>query len=51
MGIVVAPEGALTLVLRFVVRVGIIEAVEIVGDPERLARLELAILGSRPISL
>jgi RNA polymerase sigma factor (sigma-70 family) len=44
-GIVVAPEGALAMVLRFAVRDGAIEAIEILSDPDALRLLDLALLG------
>ena len=44
-GIVVAPEGELALALRFAVRDGFIEAIGIVGDPDALRELDLAMLG------
>ena len=43
-GIVVAPEGRLTLVLSFSVVAGKIAEVDIAADPERLRELELAVL-------
>jgi RNA polymerase sigma-70 factor (ECF subfamily) len=44
-GIVVAPEGARALVWRFVVRDDAIAAIGIVGDPDALQTLDLAMLG------
>ena len=43
-GLVVAPKGRLTLALRFTMAKGKIAQVEVIGDPERLRRLDLAIL-------
>jgi RNA polymerase sigma factor (sigma-70 family) len=43
-GVVVAPRGQLILVLRLTFAHGKIAEVEAIGDPERLAELELAVL-------
>ena len=43
-GIVVAPEGRLALVLRFGVVGDKITEIDIEADPDRLQRLELAVL-------
>lgn len=43
-GIVFAPRGHLRLVLRFTIARGRIAGIDIVGDPERLRELDLAVL-------
>jgi hypothetical protein len=43
-GLVVAPRGRLFRALRFTLTEGKIAAVEVIGDPERLRHLDLAIL-------
>jgi len=43
-GLVIAPQGRLFRALRFTLAEGKIAAVEVIGDPERLRRLDLAIL-------
>ena len=43
-GLVIAPQGRLFRALRFTLAEGIIAAVEVIGDPERLRHLDLAIL-------
>jgi RNA polymerase sigma-70 factor, ECF subfamily len=43
-GLVVAPQGRLFLALRFTLARGKIATVEIIGDPERLRQLNLAVL-------
>src|ERR1700733_15233672 len=43
-GLVLAPQGRLFRALRFTLAEGKIAAVEVIGDPERLRRLDLAIL-------
>jgi RNA polymerase sigma factor (sigma-70 family) len=43
-GLVVAPRGRLFRALRFTLAEGKITAVEVIGDPERLRHLDLAIL-------
>jgi RNA polymerase sigma-70 factor (ECF subfamily) len=43
-GVVVAPRGRLLMVLDFTIRHGKIVAIDAIGDPERLAALELAVL-------
>lgn len=43
-GLVLAPRGKLLRVLRFIIREGKIAEIEIVGEPERLRRMQLAIL-------
>jgi RNA polymerase sigma factor (sigma-70 family) len=43
-GIVVAPRGRLMMVLDFTIRDGKIVAIDAIADPERLRRLELAVL-------
>jgi RNA polymerase sigma factor (sigma-70 family) len=45
-GLVIAPQGRLFRVLRFTLAEGKIAAVEVIGDPERLHQLQLAILAS-----
>ena len=45
-GVVVAPRGQLLLVLNVTIANGRITAIEVTADPERLARLDLAILGA-----
>lgn len=44
-GVVVAPEGELTLVLRFASTAGVIVGIDICADPIRLARFDLAVFG------
>jgi DNA-directed RNA polymerase specialized sigma24 family protein len=44
-GIVVAPRGRLLLVLAFRIVGGKIVEIDVVGDPERLRKLELGVLG------
>jgi RNA polymerase sigma-70 factor (ECF subfamily) len=44
-GVVVAPNGRLLLVLNVTITNGKIAAVDVVADPERLSRLELSVLG------
>jgi RNA polymerase sigma-70 factor (ECF subfamily) len=44
-GLVVVPDGRLTLVLQFVVEDGSIRAIDIHADPHRLDQFEFAILG------
>jgi RNA polymerase sigma factor (sigma-70 family) len=44
-GIVVAPRGRLRVVLAFRIAGGKIVEIDVVGDPERLRRLELGVLG------
>ena len=43
-GVVVAPGGKLTLVLAFDFEAGRIAAIDVIADPKRLARLDLAVL-------
>ena len=43
-GVVVAPRGQLMMVLRFTITGGKIVAIDAVADPERLDRLDLAVL-------
>ena len=43
-GIVIAPLGRLTMVLRYTIEDDRVVAVEAIGEPERLARLELSLL-------
>lgn len=43
-GIVIAPAGRLFMVLRFTLEDGRIVAMESIGDPERLAAMELSVL-------
>jgi RNA polymerase sigma factor (sigma-70 family) len=45
-GLVVAPKGRLFRVLRFTLAHGKITEVEIIGEPERLRQLDLAVLAS-----
>jgi hypothetical protein len=45
-GIVVAPRGRLFLVLGFTVRSGKIVEIDVIADPERLRKLDLAVLDS-----
>jgi RNA polymerase sigma factor (sigma-70 family) len=45
-GLVIAPQGRLFRALRFTLAEGKIAAVEVIGDPERLHQLQLAILAS-----
>jgi RNA polymerase sigma-70 factor (ECF subfamily) len=49
-GLLLAPFGRLRLVLRFTVAHGRIAEIDVVGDPERLQALDLAVLGDRPAS-
>jgi len=49
-GLVLAPFGRLRLALRFTVAHGRIAEIDVVGDPERLQALDLAVLGDRPVS-
>jgi RNA polymerase sigma-70 factor (ECF subfamily) len=43
-GVIVAPRGRLRLVLQFTVERGKVARVDVTGDPERLAALEVAVL-------
>jgi hypothetical protein len=43
-GVVVAPRGRLFSVIGFTIRGGRIVAIDILADPERLRRLDLAVL-------
>jgi len=43
-GLVIAPKGRLTRVLRFTIAGERIAALEVIGDPERLQQLDLAVL-------
>jgi RNA polymerase sigma-70 factor (ECF subfamily) len=43
-GLVIAPNGRLFRALRFAFANGTIAAVEVIGDPERLRQLDLAVL-------
>jgi RNA polymerase sigma factor (sigma-70 family) len=43
-GLVIAPQGRLFRALRFTLAEGRITAIEVIGDPERLRHLDLAIL-------
>ena len=43
-GLVIAPKGRLFRALRFTLANGTIAAVEVIGDPERLRQLDLAVL-------
>jgi RNA polymerase sigma-70 factor (ECF subfamily) len=43
-GVIVAPRGRLTMVLEFTIENGKIVAVDAITDPERLGKLELAVL-------
>lgn len=43
-GVVVAPRGRLMMVLDFTIASGKIVAIDAIADPERLGRLELAVL-------
>ena len=45
-GLVWAPSGRLSRVLRFTITRGKIVAIDLVADPERLRQLDVAILGS-----
>jgi RNA polymerase sigma-70 factor (ECF subfamily) len=45
-GIVVAPRGRLSRVLRFTVAHGKIVQVDVVADPARLRQIDLAVLGA-----
>ncbi|MEV6079464.1 MULTISPECIES: sigma-70 family RNA polymerase sigma factor [unclassified Streptomyces] len=47
-GIVVAPRGRLLLALTLTIEGGRIAAYEVIADPVRLQRLELAVLDTRP---
>ncbi|MCX4680970.1 sigma-70 family RNA polymerase sigma factor [Streptomyces sp. NBC_01433] len=47
-GIVVAPRGRLLLALTLTIEDGRIAAYEVIADPDRLQRLELAVLDARP---
>ena len=49
-GLLLAPVGRLRLVLRFTIAHGRIAEIDVVGDPERLQALDLAVLGDRPVS-
>jgi RNA polymerase sigma-70 factor (ECF subfamily) len=44
-GVVVAPEGELTLVLRFASTAGVIVGIDICADPIRLGRFDFAVFG------
>ena len=44
-GLVVTPPGRPSLVLGFTIRRGLISAIDILADPERLRRLDVALLG------
>jgi RNA polymerase sigma-70 factor (ECF subfamily) len=43
-GLVIAPKGRLFRALRFTFANGTIAQVEVIGDPERLRQLDLAVL-------
>lgn len=43
-GLVVAPQGRLTIVLAFTIDQGLIQAYDVIADPKRLAALDLAVL-------
>jgi hypothetical protein len=43
-GLVIAPRGRLFRALRFILAHGKIARVEVIGDPERLRQLDLAVL-------
>ncbi len=43
-GVVVAPRGRLLLVLGFAISGGKIVEIDVIADPERLRRLDLAVL-------
>jgi RNA polymerase sigma-70 factor (ECF subfamily) len=43
-GLVIAPKGRLFRALRFILANETIAAVEVIGDPERLRQLDLAVL-------
>jgi len=43
-GVIVAPQGRLLMVLRFTIGRGRIVAIDVVSDPARLRRLDLAVL-------
>ncbi|MFP2930015.1 sigma-70 family RNA polymerase sigma factor [Pyxidicoccus sp. 3LG] len=45
-GLVVAPQGRLRLVLRFTLANGKIAEIDVIGDPSRLRQLDLAVLES-----
>ena len=44
-GVVVAPQGRLLLALTFTIEDGLIAAYDVIADPARLRRLDLAVLG------
>jgi hypothetical protein len=44
-GVVIAPRGRLMLAIAFSIDGGKIAGYELIGDPARLARLDLAVLG------
>ena len=44
-GVVVAPRGRLILVLDLMIRHGKIAAIDVIADPARLQKLDLAVLG------
>ena len=44
-GVIVAPRGRLQLVVRFTIQGGKITEIETISNPERLAQLDLAVLG------
>ena len=44
-GIVMAPSGRLALVLAFTIPEEKITRIEVIADPDRLAQLDLAVLG------
>jgi hypothetical protein len=43
-GLVVAPRGRLRLAVKLVVNDGLITDIDVLADPERLARLDVAVL-------
>jgi RNA polymerase sigma-70 factor (ECF subfamily) len=43
-GVVVAPRGRLSMALEFEIREGKIATIDVVADPERLRRLDVALL-------
>ena len=45
-GLIVAPRGRLFRVLRFTFANGLIAAMEVIGDPERLGSIDVGVLGS-----
>lgn len=47
-GVVVAPQGRLLLALTFTIEDGLIAAYDVIADPGRLRRLDLAVLGDHP---